>query len=99
MPIGETTAGIWTAVAAAFAAVAGAWGTQRAKRADVAAQMLTEARAWVDDFREAERLCREELGHMRSEMATMSDQLGKASAEVACLRREIDRLRRLIDGE
>lgn len=82
MPIGETTAGIWTAVAAAFAAIAGAWGTQRAKRADVAAQMLTEARAWADDFREAEQVCRQELAKVR--------------AEVACLRRELDRLTRLL---
>lgn len=64
----------------------GVVGNQRARRADVLVQTLTEVREYADDLREANRDCSEERDRLRSDLSQLWQRHDRLEAEVRELR-------------
>lgn len=82
--------GVVVAVVGALGTVIGTGlgvvGNQRARRADVLVQTLTEVREYADDLREANRDCSEERDRLRSDLSQLWQRHDRLEAEVRELR-------------
>lgn len=82
--------GVVIAVVGALGTVVGTGlgviGNQRARRADVLVQTLTEVRGYADDLREANRDCSEERDRLRSDLTQLWHRHDALESEVRELR-------------